>query len=153
MLVKKCGNEHHPNGPMHPMARPPKGLALRKRLVHMIRRLRWGCSCPELGERDVRVDMVIRIPNLRQQQAAALYCMFEEMRTLGSIGSSRWITIFSDGDGPYRPRPEIQISKHGPAIALWAKEAGKRTASGSLQIDEDFVAWRMFHQDQREAPE
>ena len=40
-----CSNPHHPDGPWH----LAEGMSLkwRIRLVHWIRTLRWGCSCPK----------------------------------------------------------------------------------------------------------
>lgn len=44
---------------------------------------------------------------MRKRWAAQLVSMLKKMQYLGSIGSSRGITIYADGDGDFRPRFEV----------------------------------------------
>jgi len=67
---------------------------------------------------------------MRESWASHFLGMLKQMQYLGAIGSSRYVTIFSDGDGSFRPKFEIveACSKeyNGP-FAEPAKKQGGHT--------------------------
>ena len=88
---------------------------------------------------DRKVSMEIRLDDLTIAQAAALRIAFEQMKYLGSIGSSRYVCYFSDGDGNYRPKPQYKypgVSKEDVALIEKHGELGK---AGKWEGDQFFV--------------
>ena len=53
---------------------------------------------------------------MRERWVSTFLGMLARMQYLGAIGSSRHVTIFSDGDGDFRPRFDIATEEtyHGP---------------------------------------
>ena len=65
---------------------------------------------------------------MREHWASHFLGMLKRMQYLGAIGSSRYVTIFSDGDGNFRPKFEIMSTEeyNGP-FAEPAKQQGGHT--------------------------
>lgn len=54
------------------------------------------------------VDFTIRV-NMKKRWVPHFCSMLEYMQWLGSVGSSRRVSLYSDGDGDFRPKFEIDI--------------------------------------------
>ena len=92
---------------------------------------------PDLSE--TRIDMTVTFPAVTVAQAAALRALFEQMRVLGSIGSSRWVCFYSDGDGNFRPRPTYVFSAHADVVNEWSEGAGAYEGN-EYRVDFDAIA-------------
>lgn len=104
-----------------------------------------------------RVDMTIRLPNLKPAQAIALHAMFRLWQQCGAEGSSRMVAFMVDGDGDFRPKPEITFSadvyagmsdeqkQHLWRIAQTSLPPGEtpRSMEGRPEFDFDPVAWAL----------
>ena len=55
--------------------------------------------------------MIIEIDNLTEAQKIAIEDMMYTWQMLGNIGSSRWTSFFSDGDGNFRPKITVDGNK------------------------------------------
>ncbi len=89
------------------------------------------------------VSMTVRLEGLTLPQAAALRAMFERMRYLGVLGSSRWVAFFSDGDGNFRPRPIYEFSHSAETIAEWSEgECEWDIDRDEYRVDFDTIAWK-----------
>lgn len=92
--------------------------------------------------RNHTVDMTINLRGLTIPQAAAMRAMFQTMRSLGGMGSSRWVSFYADGDGNFRPRPTYRFSAHRQLIKGLSEGAGK-WEDGDYRVDFDSIAWKM----------
>ena len=65
---------------------------------------------------------------MRERWVSVFLGMLKKMQYLGAIGSSRYVTIFSDGDGSFRPKFEVMSTEEyrGPFDEP-AKERGGHT--------------------------
>lgn len=70
---------------------------------------------------DVTVTITI---TARKRWIKQLLGLFRDMQTLGSMGSSRMLGFYSDGDGDFRPKFDVNGS------GLWNKEFGRWTQWG-----------------------
>ena len=93
---------------------------------------------PELRQAKVTLD--VSFADLTIPQAAALRAMFEQMRVLGGMGSSRWVCFYSDGDGNFRPKPAYTVSEYADVTEEWSKGAGN-WENGEYRVDFDSIAW------------
>lgn len=66
---------------------------------------------------------------VRKRWVPSLIGMFRAMQSFGNIGSSRMIGFYSDGDGDFRPKFEIE------GTPLWDKENQKYSEWGELAAD------------------
>jgi len=96
--------------------------------------------------REKKVDLTIKLPNIKLDHAAALVKMFESMKILGNMGGSRWVCFYSDGDGNFRPKPEFEFSNNEKDILefsnlvnFWDEEKDE------YRIDFDAIAWKAYH--------
>ncbi|WP_135535347.1 hypothetical protein [Halostella pelagica] len=60
------------------------------------------------------VSLTVTIDHLNEPQAIALMSMFETWKTQAKWGTSRWVSFFVDGDGPFHP--EIDLDVDGDVI-------------------------------------
>ena len=81
----------------------------------------------------------IEIDNLTEAQAEAFESMLQQYVSLSSIGSSRWVTFFVDGDGNFHPK--ITVNGHSPVLSkhLDLKEIW---VDNECRIDFDTIATR-----------
>jgi len=57
------------------------------------------------------MELTITIKNIKHESdAQAIANMLTAMQTLGSIGSSRYLSIFADGDGSFHPKVDMRLS-------------------------------------------
>ncbi len=85
------------------------------------------------------IDMEVTIP-----QALALQAMFEHWNRLSSMGSSRYIAFFVDGDGNFHPRCKINFSDEIPELTEKLRELamGNRVMA-EIGFDFDPIAWSL----------
>lgn len=55
------------------------------------------------------VSLTITLDNLNEPQAIALIAMLENWETHSKWGSSRWVSFYVDGDGPFHPQIDIDV--------------------------------------------
>ena len=56
------------------------------------------------------ISMTVTFDHLSEPDAIALLSMFESWDSHAKIGSSRWVSFFVDGDGPFHPEIDISVS-------------------------------------------
>ncbi len=106
--------------------------------------------------RDERIDMTIELSGLTVAQAIAMKDMFDMMRKLGSLGSSRFVGYYSDGDGNFRPKPKYTFSAYSNEIEEWAdprnvdpldngNESWGNWKNDMYLVDFDPIAWRLHY--------
>lgn len=61
--------------------------------------------------------------------------MLKSMQRLGSLGGSRWVRFYSDGDGDFRPKFEWDKSLPEPAKPLKSEEVGQPSRSDGYDFD------------------
>src|SRR3990167_10177842 len=90
--------------------------------------------------------MKVTLPNLTRAQAIALHAMFEHWRYLGAVGSSRIVSFMVDGDGNFRPKPEVIFTVNNPYDGLTEerrRELLDIARGGEDAFDFDPVAWAL----------
>ena len=71
---------------------------------------------------DDRDDATINVSmTMRKRWVPHVLGMLRKMEYLGNIGSSRWVCLYADGDGDYRPKFKV----NGEAFADTYLETGK----------------------------
>ena len=88
---------------------------------------------------------------VKESQALALKQFFECWNSLSSMGSSRMVSFFVDGDGDFKPNCQIQYSKDLEALSLpedklnFILNGAKVSKDGEepIAFDYDSVAWRL----------
>ncbi len=65
-----------------------------------------------------KISLNIRIGNLDDSQATELIRMLWLINHLGRIGASRWLALYADGDGAFRP----YISINGVSVSELAEQ-------------------------------
>jgi hypothetical protein len=55
------------------------------------------------------VSLTVTFDHLDEPQAIALIAMLETWEMHGKFGSSRWVSFFVDGDGPFHPEIDIDV--------------------------------------------
>ena len=85
------------------------------------------------------VDMEVTVP-----QALALQAMFEHWNRLSSMGSSRYIAFFVDGDGNFHPHCQIKFSEEVPELTdvLRDRAMGNKVLA-EVGFDFDPIAWSL----------
>jgi len=100
--------------------------------------------------------LTVTFENVDQAQAIALKKAFKYMELLGQVGSSRMVSIYSDGDGNFRPKVTIDYPEELPemdpkmGISKWdpdKKELDRKVVNyeGDFSIDNDEIAWKIYH--------
>lgn len=81
-----------------------------------------------------KISMTVTIDNITEAQALALQSMFNYWQQLGSLGSSRTVSFFADGDGDFRPKivtsfsqPVHELTDEIKAASIVKDENGNRT--------------------------
>lgn len=76
-------------------------------------------------------------------QALALQAMFNHWNRLASMGSSRMIGFFVDGDGNFKPKCEVAFSRPLPPLTDVLAKAAVASDDGNhtLNFDFDAIAW------------
>jgi hypothetical protein len=81
---------------------------------------------------------------LTKAQAIALREMFEYWNRLASIGSSRHVSFFADGDGNFHPRCLVETNPPLPEISQDMKDASIISDNdGDRKYDYDKVGWML----------
>lgn len=101
-------------------------------------------TCNDGNERvEMTVTMKVTIP-----QALTLQAMFKAWNELSSMGSSREVSFFVDGDGNFHPKCVVSYNKPEKVPEL-TEELEKKTfikdIKGSLHFDFDSIAWHINH--------
>lgn len=96
---------------------------------------------------DGRKEIVIRA-RVTEPQALALQLMLETWNRLGSIGSSRYVAFYADGDGNFQPKatiehpwPTLTDEMRKTAVAKLAVVDSR--AMEAYFIDFDPIAWML----------
>ena len=58
-----------------------------------------------------KISMTVTIDNITEAQGLALKAMFNYWQLLGSMGSSRTVSFYADGDGDFRPKVRTSFSE------------------------------------------
>lgn len=94
-------------------------------------------------KRSERLTMTVTM-QLTESQALAMQAMFKYWNQLASMGSSRMVGYFVDGDGNFKPNCQVllshKITELTPEIA---KAAIVEDDSGNRNYDFDPVAWML----------
>ena len=61
--------------------------------------------------------------------------MLQAMQRLGSLGGSRWVRFYSDGEGDYRPKFEWDKTLPDPAAPLKVEHVGQAPRSDGYDFD------------------
>lgn len=102
-----------------------------------------------------RIKMIVTL-DVTIPQALALQAMFEHWNRLSSLGSSREVAFYADGDGNFHPHAEFTFSEGIPELTDELREmaripndnSGKdRHGSPLAFFDFDAIAWRIGHDD------
>jgi hypothetical protein len=101
-----------------------------------------------MAHNDKNQTLNIEISNLTLAQAEALETMLSEYVRLGSIGASRWVAFYADGDGNFQP--QITINGHEPKFSkylqhddVWERPDQIIICDQECRIDFDQIAWRL----------
>jgi hypothetical protein len=91
----------------------------------------------------MRVEMEVTKP-----QAIALQAMFAYWNQLSSMGSSRYIAFFVDGDGNFHPKCDVSFNKRMPLLTSEMREAAVvEDIHGDRKYDFDPIAWMLHEED------
>jgi hypothetical protein len=90
---------------------------------------------------DTRVSMSITIDNLTEAQRLAIVDMLAMWQVLESVGSSRDVTFYVDGDGNFHP--DIRVDGVPPKACGSAEEVQARWRGDQYRIDYDEIAWKL----------
>lgn len=81
------------------------------------------------------VTMQVTVP-----QALALQAMFQHWNRLASMGSSRDVSFYVDGDGNFKPRCEVAFNEPVPELT---EELAQLALVREHTFDFDAVAWKL----------
>lgn len=84
--------------------------------------------------------LTITLEHITIPQAIALKKMFEFMQNLGNLGGSQWVAFYSDGDGNFRPKVNVDYP-----VPLPESKATIHKLDGTdiFGIDFDGIAWEL----------
>jgi hypothetical protein len=97
---------------------------------------------------NARIKMTVSM-NVTEPQALALQAMFKCWNSLASMGSSRMVGFYVDGDGNFKPKCEWSFSEPIPELTEDLQEAGlckqgdKEGAWSDIAFDFDGMAWKL----------
>jgi len=87
----------------------------------------------------MRVEMEVTKP-----QALALHAMFIYWNQLSSMGGSRHVSFFVDGDGNFHPKCDVSYNVRMPMISDEIRElAVVEDDNGNRKYDFDAIAWSL----------
>jgi hypothetical protein len=91
----------------------------------------------------MRVEMEVTKP-----QAIALQAMFAYWNQLSSMGGSRYVAFFVDGDGNFHPKCDVSFSERMPLLTpKIAEKAVVEDDHGHRKYDYDAIAWEEHNED------
>lgn len=102
-----------------------------------------------------RIEMVVTL-DVTVPQALALQAMFEHWNSLSSMGSSREVSFYVDGDGNFHTHAKCKFSEEIPELdnhlrdlaELSDENSGKDIAGSPIAtFDFDRIAWHLRHDD------
>jgi len=92
-----------------------------------------------------RIKMTVEM-EVTEPQALALQAMFKYWDRLASIGSSRFVGFYVDGDGNFKPKTSISYSTPIRTLTPEMEEAAVvEDEGGDRKYDFDPVAWMVNH--------
>ena len=112
-----------------------------------------------MSNKNERLEMVVRL-QVTESQALALQAMFKCWNALASLGSSRHVAMYVDGDGNFKPKAEWEFSRPIAELTSDLEEAAhyfvevfpaQKRADGSTinpsgcdhAFDFDPIAWKL----------
>lgn len=89
-----------------------------------------------------KVSMLLRVDGLTDAYAEALESLLATMQALGRDGSSRWVALYSDGDGAFRPQVSVSLdgAEFRPARVCPLLAKGDLWERDEFRLDPDQVA-------------
>lgn len=101
-------------------------------------------------KQDDKIQMTVTM-EVKESQAVALQEFFKCWNSLASMGSSRMVSFYVDGDGDFKPNCQISFSKEPEVLSLPEEQLkfilnGARISKDGeepIAYDYDSVAWRM----------
>jgi threonine aldolase len=88
-----------------------------------------------------RIEMTVKM-QVTESQALALQAMFEYWNVLASMGSSRDVGFYCDGDGNFKPECNISFSETITTLTdEMRKIAVREERDGNRVYDFDSIAW------------
>lgn len=85
-------------------------------------------------------SLTVTFDGLDEAQALALQSMFEVWSSYTTLGASRLVSYFVDGDGHFSPDIEIEKSDDVRELTDTLKEAAEPETN---KFDHDGVAWKL----------
>lgn len=94
-----------------------------------------------------RTKMVVEM-NVTKPQALALQAMFEYWNHLGSIGASRKVSFYVDGDGDFQPECKIDLESIDTKLTdKMRKISIVEENDGDRTYDFDPIAWELLEKE------
>lgn len=98
-----------------------------------------------LAQRGKRITMTIEM-DVSVAQALTLQAMFDYWNALASMGSSRFVAFYCDGDGDFRPKCRTSFSAPIPELTAELRQiAVVDENNGNRKYDYDPIAWTVYH--------
>ncbi len=92
---------------------------------------------------DKKIKMTVEM-DVTISQGLALQAMFEMWNYLSSIGASKRISFFCDGDGNFHPKCKIIFDKQIPKLTEEIESlAVVKNTSQEIVYDYDPIAWKI----------
>jgi hypothetical protein len=101
-----------------------------------------GRPIREAGLDAERSKMVIEM-EVTEPQALALKAMFEYWNHLGSIGASRRVGFYVDGDGNFKPNCKVQLESKTELTDEMRDMSVVEENDGDRTYDFDPIAWKL----------
>ena len=97
-----------------------------------------------------KIEMTVTL-NVTIPQALALQAMFDHWNSLSSMGSSRQVSFYVDGDGNFHTHAQCRFSEEIPELdnhlrdlaELSGKPSIDHTGSPMAAFDFDAIAWTL----------
>lgn len=102
-----------------------------------------------------RIEMTITL-DVTVPQALALQAMFDHWNSLSSVGSSREVSFFVDGDGNFHTHAKCKFSEEIPELDNHLRDLAKLSDTNSgkdmhgspiATFDYDSIAWHLGSDD------
>lgn len=98
-----------------------------------------------------RVKMCVEM-DVTVAQGLALQAMFKGWNRLASIGSSRMVAFYVDGDGDFKPKCAVSFNESMPFLtpeledaACVAGNENPNFIGSRYDFDYDPIAWKLLH--------
>ena len=97
-----------------------------------------------------RIEMTITL-NVTVPQALALQAMFDHWNSLSSMGSSRQVSFYVDGDGNFHTHAKCKFSEEIPELDNHLRDLAELTDNGDTlssgsplaAFDYDAISWTL----------